>query len=241
MDCRHFSERELEFLVKDRLFVDGAAYPEYFEQRGLDLRKDLMEFEVGELKGGGFLLVNEQLESTLDGLFGFTPSGLPNALCAGFSAGSEAGKQAQRVRGLAEIDVDLVAREKRRVLAPLQRDSGYSSKELEDAIRQVMNYYVSYIRNQKGMEVALHSLRLIEKHTDGIKADNYHELLRAHEAIHLVRYCQLLVTACRERTESGRSFYKRSDYPDLDEAWARKWIVQWQEQGKPRISVVPIG
>jgi succinate dehydrogenase/fumarate reductase flavoprotein subunit len=46
--------------------------------------------------------------------------------------------------------------------------------------------------------------------------------------------------ASLERKESGRCFYRRSDYPDLDESWTNKHVILWQEGGEPKISVEKI-
>ena len=240
IDARHLSKDDMEHMVKDRLFTDGDVYPEYFKQRGLDLKRDLLEVEVSELLGGGMLLVNEQCASTLNGLFGYTPAQLALALCGGFSSGTEAAKYALGVKELPQIGSEQVLEEKLNVFRPIKRKAGYTWRELEDKIRLVMNYYMSFIRNQQGMETALSRLKLIEKHVHEIKVDNYHELLRASETKHLVKYCQLLVRAALARKESGRCFYKRSDYPDLDETWSNKHVVLWQENREPKISVAMI-
>ncbi len=88
---------------------------------------------------------------------------------------------------------------------------------------------------------SLRKLRKIEEHIGEIKAGNYHELLRANEAMHLVGYCQLAVRSALERKESGRGCYKRADYPDVDPSWDDKEVVQWQEHGEPKIVVQTLG
>ncbi|GAI96270.1 unnamed protein product, partial [marine sediment metagenome] len=239
IDARHLSENDLEHMINHLLYVDGNTYPEYFEQRKLDLKKHPIEVEVGELCGGGALLVNEQCRSSLSGLFGYTPSSFSFALCGGFSSGTEAAKEALKVKELPQVNSKAVAMEQERVFAPTKKAAGYTWNEFENAIRQVMNYHMGYVRNQQGMEVALDKLGLIEKQVDEIKASNYHELLRTNEAIHLVKYCQLLVRAALERKES-RGFHRRSDYPNVDKEWSKKIIVLWQEGGEPKMSVEPV-
>jgi len=144
-------------------------------------------------------------------------------------------------RHLLPIDRAQILQEKERVFAPLQREGGYSWREYEDVIRQIMNYYVGYLRSQKGMALALHKLDRLDDHLGEVKATNFHELLRANELMHLLKYCQLAVSACMERKESGRNCYIRSDYPHMDPSWDDKEIVQWQEGGEPRIDIQRIG
>lgn len=241
IDARHLPQDEMEHMVKDRLYVDGNTYPEYFTQRGLNLKKDLMEIEVGEIIGGGCPLVNNRLESNVKGLFGYTPSFLSHAVCGGYSSGVEASKDALKAGKLPEVDTDQVAKEKQKAFAPLKRDSGLTWREYEDVIRQVMNYYMGYVRSRQGMELALKKLKKIEDYVGEIRADNYHELLRANEAMHLIRYCQLTVRSALERKESGRGCYKRTDYPHVDPSWENKEVVQWQEHGEPKIIVQTVG
>lgn len=237
IDARHLSEDDLNHMVEDRLNTDGNVYPEYFKQRGIDLKRDLLEVEVSELLGGGMLLVNEWCRSTLGGLFGYTPAQLSLALCGGFSSGTEAARHALGAGAFPEADREQVVAQKLGVFRCMKRRTGCTWRELEDKIRLVMNRYMGFVRNRPGMEIALDKLKLIEGHVSTIKAENYHELLRANETRHLLRYCQLLVRASLERTESGRCFYKRSDFPEMDDAWANKHVVLWQENGEPRVSM----
>jgi len=240
IDARHLTKEALDHMVKNRLFEDGDVYPEYFKQRRIDLKKDLLEIEVSELLGGGMLLVNERCESTLRGLFGYTPAKLSLTLCGGFSSGTEAAKFAKGIGELPQGSIDQLISEKANAFRPMKRKSGYKWREIEDKIRLVMNFYMSFVRNQRGMETALKRLKIVESKVNAIKADNYHELMRANETRHLVKYCQLLIMASLERKESGRCFYRRSDYPDLDESWTNKHVILWQEGGEPKISVEKI-
>lgn len=239
IDARHLPQKEMKHMVEERLYIDGDVYPEYFKQRGVDLKNGLLEIEVGEMNGGGCLLVNDRFESVnIKGLFGYSPSVLSHAMCGGYSSAFEAAHDALKMDKLPPIDAEDVVKEKEKVYAPLKSKGDYTWREYEDTIRQVMNYYMGHIRNQQGMELALKKLQKIEKRAGEVKVNNYHELLRANEAVHMVRYCQLMVRSAIERKESGRGCYKRTDYPKLDPSLSDKEIVQWQENGEPKIDIV---
>jgi len=60
-------------------------------------------------------------------------------------------------------------------------------------------------------------------------------LMRANEAVHLLKACQLATMASMERKESGRAIYTRSDYPERNEAYS-KMLTMWQTGGEPKIS-----
>jgi succinate dehydrogenase/fumarate reductase flavoprotein subunit len=83
------------------------------------------------------------------------------------------------------------------------------------------------------MQIALDRLDLIEGYLDKVRASNHHELMRANEAVHLLKICRLAIIATMERKESGRTIYKRSDYPQRDEAYSRM-LALWQTNGEPQ-------
>jgi succinate dehydrogenase/fumarate reductase flavoprotein subunit len=158
-------------------------------------------------------------------------------MCGGYSAAAKAFEYVRKNKQTLALDTNRVAEEKERVFAPQKRKNGYSWREYEDVIRQIMNYYMGYMRNQKGMELALEKLSKMEEHVGEITAGNFHELLRANEVMHLVSYCQLAVTSALERKESGRNCYIRSDYPSIDPSWDGKEIIQWKEGSASKIVV----
>lgn len=100
---------------------------------------------------------------------------------------------------------------------------------------------MGFVRNQQGMELALKKLKKIEEHVDELKASNPHELMRVNEAMHMIRYCPLTIRSSMERKESGRGCYRRSDYPKVDSYWDNKEIIQWQENGEPKLVIQTMG
>jgi succinate dehydrogenase/fumarate reductase flavoprotein subunit len=133
------------------------------------------------------------------------------------------------------LDEHVAAAEKERVFAPLILGEGVNYKHFESAIRNVMDYYMGFRRNGKGMEIALEKLTFIGTYAPRLKAQNYHELLRTHEALFLHRASILTALTCLQRTESGRAIYKRSDFPDSNSDM-NKPIMIWQEDGQFRFA-----
>ncbi|MFC2019676.1 FAD-binding protein [Chloroflexota bacterium] len=235
MDVRHASAETIATL-KHHLFSENV-YEDYFAQRGIDPQHDLVEMSLEGMRGAGSLLVNDRFESSLKGLFGYTPATLSGSLCGGYSSATEAAEEARNIKDLPEIDANQVAEEQERVLAPSRNTAGYHWREYEDLVRRVMRRYVGVKRSKESMEAGLTKLKAVEEHAYEIKANNPHELMRAHEAVHLLKLCQLTTRAALARKESGRGVYIRSDYPDRAEEWAKKWVVMWQEGGEPKVSV----
>lgn len=235
MDMRHCDPEELYHLQYVLMPGDKATFLDYCEQRGIDFARRKMEVELSEIEFSGMLQTDEHFESTLPGLFnGCVFYSFSGSMCSGYMAGQSAAQSATGLPAPADVDPEEAARERERILRPLNTPDGIPHNRFEDAIRQVMNYYMGYVRNGAGMETSLERLDLIAEHSHLISAANYHELMRANEALHLLTICRLSTLATLQRKESGRSIYHRSDYPERDEAFSRMLAV-WQQQGELRL------
>ena len=51
--------------------------------------------------------------------------------------------------------------------------------------------------------------------------------------MHLLRTCRLTTLATRERRETGRSVYRRTDYPDMDPS-LNKLLVLEKDADRPQ-------
>jgi succinate dehydrogenase/fumarate reductase flavoprotein subunit len=156
-------------------------------------------------------------------------------MCGGYVSATEAAGALSQMEALPPVGLEEVSLEKDRIFKPMKTTGGIDYRKFELAIRQVMTYYMGYVRNEKGMAIALERLHLIEGYLDRLQASDFHELMRVNEAVHLLKMCQLSTKATMERKESRRSIYRRSDYPDLHEAYARVLAI-WQEDGQPQLS-----
>ena len=235
MDMRHIDPDTLNHLQYVLMPGDKATFLDYCGQRGIDFAKYKMEVELSEIEFSGMIDCDDSFETSLPGLFnGCVFSTFSGSSCSGYIAARSASASIDDHPGLAEVDSQLAASERERVLRPLAVVGGLPSGRFETAIRQVMNYYMGYVRNAAGMETALDRLALIDSRKDTLSAANYHELMRANEARHLLAICRLVTLATLERKESGRSIYRRSDYPEKDKAFARVLCVE-NDNGSPRL------
>jgi succinate dehydrogenase/fumarate reductase flavoprotein subunit len=233
MDARHLSKEDLHLLQNILMVGDKETYNDYLAQKGIAFATHPLEVEISEIAFGGKILMDERFESTVKGLYSgchfFSFSG---AICGGFSAGCEAAQTALAVDQRA-VDDGEVGNEKEIIFRPLRVRRGLSPKEFENAIRQVMDYYMGFVKNEKGIKLALERLKLIEGYVNRIEARDYHELMRANEGRHLLKQCQLTAMAVLERRETGRTTYRRSDYPQLNPDLNNKCLTLWQEEGQP--------
>lgn len=234
MDMTHFNKEDVHHLQYVLMPGDKETYLDYCEQRNIDFGKAPLEVEISELAFAGLLLTHDNMETSLEGLYNgclfFSFSG---SMCGGYYAGLQAAEASSQTPSLPGIDEDAVLKERERVLRPMTTEKGISYKEVEGAVRQVMNYYVGYRRNQRGLETALERLSLIESYLGRIKASNYHELMKANESAELVRISELTVRTCMERKESGRAYFRRTDYPEMDPALDKPLMV-WREKGETK-------
>ncbi|WP_298068031.1 FAD-binding protein [uncultured Mailhella sp.] len=236
MDTRSLCHESQRVLSEELMPGDKATWKEYSEQKGVDLYNKLMEVEIGDLALEGLVMRDEHFESSIPGLFvGTGFHAFSGAMCGGYAAGGHAAEKAGHIAGIPDVNEEEIEQERRRVLAPLHSEGSTRYSQFESAIRQVMDYYMGYVRNERGMKQALDSLARIEELKDDLTVDNWHELMRAHEALTLLEMCKLVVLASIEHRETSSStIYIRSDYPEPDPAMNRLMIVE-KTNGQPRI------
>jgi len=236
MDMRHCDREALHHLMYVLMPGDKATFLDYCEQKGIDFTQYPMEVELSEIELSGMLQTDDQFQSTLPGLYNgcvfYTFSG---SMCSGYLAGGQAARDTADGPEVPTLDEHELVLEKCRIFAPLKVEDGISHDRFERAIRQVMGYYMGFVRNQKGMETALERLDFIAEHTERLQAANPHELMRANEAVHLLKTCRLATRATLERKESGRALYRRSDYPERNEAYAKVLSI-WQGAEGPELA-----
>lgn len=236
MDMRHCNKEDLYHLQYVLMPGDKATFLDYCEQRGIDFAKYPMEVELSEIELSGMILTHDNFESTVNGLYnGCVFYSFSGSMCSGYIAATEAAKALPQTNTMPDVNPAEVSREKERIFKPIKANEGIGYERFERAIRQVMTYYMGYVRNQKGMETALERLNFIERYAEKLHASNLHELMRANEAVHLLKTCQLSTQATMERKESGRTLYRRSDYPDINPD-CNKSLVLWQESGEIKFS-----
>lgn len=237
LDLTHIDKDVLHHLQHDSMPGDKETWNDYCEQAGINFAEKPMEVELSELYINGIMRLRDNFETaTVAGLFGGSMfHDFSGSSCSGYIA---AGHALEAVGQDRPADKDWLlgeARaEKERVFRPLEAEDGISQQKFESAIRQVMNYYMGYVRSRKGMEAALAKLALVESSQADVMAANLHELMRAHESFHLLRTCQLATAASLERRET-RFVYRRSDYPDQDATYDGKMLVVSRGEAGPRL------
>lgn len=227
MEMRHIDAESLHHLQYVLMPGDKATFLDYCAQRGVDFAKAPMEVEIGEIEFSGMLATDDAFMSSLPGLYNgcvfYTFSG---SMCSGYLAGESAAANLGKAPGLKGLE-DEIDRECERIFTPLTSlEDAVPQAMFESSVRQVMSYYMGFVRNEKGIDVALDRLAFLSGYVDKVRAGNMHELMMTHEALHLLESCRLSTLCTRERKESGRSIYRRSDYPEKDPAYEKILAVR---------------
>ncbi len=237
MDMRHLEPGLSQHLQNTLMPGDKSTWTEYCQQRGVDFARAPMEVELSDLDFSGLVQHDSCFESTLPGLFVGSLFGFfSGSICCGFAAGSHAAKKMGDARLLHSRPCQCMEEERERVFRPLHHAGDLNYRKFEDAIRQVMSYYMGFVRNESGVRMALERLHLIESYKDSIGVGNLHELTSANEALHLLQSCKLSTSATLERKESGRSAYRRTDFPNKDAWYDDKILVTQNVDGLPQHS-----
>ena len=237
MDMRHCDAEVVRELQDVLMPGDKATFPDYCAQRGVDLTKAPMEVELGEIGIGGALLSGDDFSTTIPGLYnGCMLPTFSGSMSSGYLAATSA---AGHMRGLSPLSAELqkvLDEEEERIFHPLeiQGDDTVSQAEFESAVRQIMVYYMGFVRNDTGMGIALEHLNMLERWKARMRASNLHELMMVHEAVHMHETCRMTVHICRERKHCGNCIYFRSDVEDGGDAKPVRLAVR-QENGSPLV------
>lgn len=234
MDMRHFTAEDANHLQYVLMPGDKATYNDWTDRLDIDFKRDLLEVEISEICLGGLVKLDERFETTLPGLYNGSPfiycSG---AFCGGYQAGKEAALTASGQTGLLPFDEDAAARTKAEAFAPLGRTDGLSYQELEEALRNVMDYYMGFQRTGMGITQAIKKLEFLMIEQDRLAAADLRQLMRCLESREILKVSWLSAKACQQRTESGRTLYSRTDFPEENPNMAKP-LVLWQDNGALR-------
>ncbi len=237
IDCRHIKDEDLKHL-NSTLGYDKDTLPDYMEQRGEDLKtkpfeimpSEGMQCGPTEVTGSG-VKIDENCAATVPGLFACGDACdaqrcVHGCITGGYAAGKGATKYAANAK-LLEPEYDQVKSIKKAVYAPLEREDGISYTDFENIIRKVMTENVGSERTEGGLKVAAEKLQKIRSFLPELKADNYHELMRANESRNLLDVGEIMVQAALFRTESrNKPYHHRLDFPETDnENWCGQVLV----------------
>jgi succinate dehydrogenase/fumarate reductase flavoprotein subunit len=160
----------------------------------------------------------------------------------GYEAGKEAAKFIRQNGVEKRVEDQEIAAEKERLFYPCHNSGGISPREYEDEIRRVVTNDIGYQRSEERLRAALEKLKKLAAKEPTLQAQDYHQLMRVHEARNIREVAEMVATAALERRESRGSFsHFRADFPNRDDANWRKMIVLKKRNAGYEVDYRPIG
>ncbi len=243
LDISHNSAAEIE---------SRARVPfEHLLARGIDIRKEPVEFAPCVQHFNGGILIDERAATDIAGLFACgeaaggqhgadRPGGnaLADTQVFGAIAGGEAAKYAGEHKFIGEADlVRAWADRQFRNISAVPPETGGTWSGVTEGLKATMWNYVSVVRHAQGLTEAN---RIIAKMATRLKRSRPWNLRSCLELRNLVELASVITGAAKVREESRGTHY-RSDFPQrLDECWIRQIVANRTPTG-PRFSLAPIG
>ena len=244
-DCRHLPE-EILARLEETLGVDRPSLPRWFKEKGIDLKKEPFEVTVSEFssrRGGVYfrgsgILIDEKTATNLAGLFAAgdcctVSGGISGAAVMGYEAGKQASLFA-RQNGVEKTFQDQeIEMERERLFSPYRKPGKISPREYENQVMEIVTNSIGYQRTESKLRKAIEDLRSLKSEEQCIRARDYHELMRAHEARNIREVAEMVATAALERRESRGSYsHFRIDFPNRDDAnWRKMIVLKKQDSG----------
>ncbi|HAP79221.1 MAG TPA: adenylyl-sulfate reductase subunit alpha [Ruminococcus sp.] len=117
------------------------------------------------------------------------------------------------------------------------KDTIFSTEELEEAMQKVMDTYAGgigshYQFNEKQLKLAKEKIEQIETLSAKANAKDYHELMFVYELKERLTVCQVLIEHLKARKETRwHSFAENLDYPEKSDEWL-KYVNTRKVDGK---------
>ena len=195
--------------------------------------------------------VDTDRATTIEGLFagGDVAGGCPQkyvtgALAEGEIAGLSAVKYIDSKESFEKIsneDTNYHLIETEKYLT--DRNSLYTTEQLEEAMQTVMDSYAGGIKtnyrfNEKQLDIADCKIRQLETLTDDLYAEDFQELMYICELKERLTVCKSVIAHLRARKETRwHSFAENLDYPDKDDRYFNKFVYFRLEYGDIKIII----
>lgn len=220
MNCTELSEEDLEYQAKAFESEGIDSITEYCEQRGIDLRKTMVEFgtyDYSLAQRGIDIGLNAM--TTVPGLYaagvccGNVRGNITNASVWGDVAGEESSEYIKQVDDYDVSHHPLISEKINFYKSFLERENGAHWLESNSTLQQIMNDYVGLkVRSATLLRAGIKYIRdLRQLSIAEIKCENSHELMRTMEVLDLIDLAEAVALTAENRKET-RGHHKRVDY-----------------------------
>ena len=249
----HLPEDTLDVIEEGVFTVERPTMKQFYESRGTDIRKDLIEIRLSEvyMEGGhgmAGLFTNEKAETSIRGLYaagdvvanpyGFITAALVYGEIAAYNALQYIGSTPFH-----KINHEPVEKELKRINLPLERKQGIPPQFFEYKIRRTVNEYLQPPKSETKLMKALEYINRLRKDTEYLVAEDSHGVMKVHEALSILDCFEMSVRASLERKESRWGLmHMRTDYQKRDDENYFGFIVVKKNQiGSMETSIRKLG
>ncbi len=181
--------------------------------------------------GGGGVVFDWNLKSTLDGLYVAGTQGIQadhsQAAATGRYAGRKAAEYA-RTASMPVIGKRQIEVEKARIYAPVVRNYGMGWKELKAGLCKILQDYCGEYKSERTLKMGLMWLNSIrESEAAGVYARNPHELARAAECLTHITLGEMVFHAALARMEDDSRASYLSIRLDNDKVSHSERPIRW--------------
>jgi len=238
VDVRHLKSADLEHLFST-LGIDKDTLPEFLRAKGYNREGAMIEMTVSEpmqarpseLCGSG-IKIDETCASNIPGLFAAGDASdqmgcLHMCVAGGYAAGKHAARYAAKHAHHRPLQANALEEERKRVFAPLLRNSGIAPGEFESIVRIITTDHFGPYKSEVSLTSAIAKLDALDQHRDQMCAGNLHELMRCHEAANIHAVAKIVAHAALARKESRFvPYHYRSDHPETSDDWCGLVVVR---------------
>jgi adenylylsulfate reductase subunit A len=231
VDVRHLTATDLTHLFST-LGIDKDTLPEFLKAKGYDREGTLIELTVSEpmqarpseLCGSG-IKIDENCASNIAGIFAAGDASdqmgcLHMCMAGGYAAGKHAARYAAKAAHHLPLKANELDAERKRVFTPLMRNSSLAPSEFENVVRIITTDHFGPYKSEVSLTSAIGKLDALDHYRNDLKANNFHELMRCHEAMNIHSVAKIVAHAALARKESRFiPYHYRSDHPETDDEW----------------------
>lgn len=221
MNCTGLSEEDLQYMQHCFVTEGITSVNDYCAQRGIDLRKSMIEFGSYALGPGlGGLDIDEFGRTTVQGLYGAgsicgnVHGSITGASVFGMISAEHAVAYLKKIDHKMVSDHAVVQKTKELYEALLSRTEGAHWKEVNSTLQNIMKDYAGEVRSETLFTAGLHYLRELRDlaHAE-LKAENAHVLMRDLEVLDLLDLAEITMLAGNYRQDNRGINHNRVDYP----------------------------
>ncbi|MEE0546328.1 MAG: FAD-binding protein [Peptococcaceae bacterium] len=242
MNCSALSDEDLDYQRTAFVSEGCTSINEYFDQYGIDLHKQMVEFSTYECDYAACgPEINADTETSLPGLYaagdlvGNVCGRITGAAVLGQISGENAADYSKELEFTAIDDMPIIKEKYEWYNAVMNREIGAGWLEVNSTLSQIMDKYLSVksVRSESLMRAGYKYLGDLKKYaTEQLKAENAHELMRTLEVMDLMDLSQAIFL-CSENRKETRGFHRRSDYTFTNPLLNNRFQTICLEDGKP--------